>query len=87
MLIDEWQIISFIWDSIKTEIDNNDSFGQFILTGSVSDQTILANKKVTIEERHSDTGRIVRKVMRTMSLFESGESNGEISLLDLKKAS
>ena len=37
ILIDEWQIISFIWDSIKTEVDKNDDFGQFILTGSVAD--------------------------------------------------
>ena len=81
LLIDEWQEISFIWNSIKDQVDKSRSFGQFILTGSVTDKTI-SNKS---GERHTGTGRIVRKMMRPMSLYESGDSNGKVSLLDLKE--
>lgn len=82
LLIDEWQIISFIWDSLKVEIDENDEFGQYILTGSVTDKSILDDFQK--EERHTGNGRIVKKRMRTMSLFESGEGNGSVPLTDLK---
>lgn len=81
LLIDEWQEISFIWNSIKVEVDKSGSFGQFILTGSVTDKTISKESG----ERHTGTGRIVRKMMRPMSLYESGESNGKVSILDLKE--
>ena len=78
LMIDEWQEISFIWNSIKDQVDKNHAFGQFILTGSVSEK----NKK-NEDGRHTGTGRITRKMMRTMSLFESGDSNGKVSLKDL----
>ena len=55
--------------------------GQFILTGSVTDKII---SKESSGERHTGTARIVRKMMRPISLFESGDSNGKVSLLDLK---
>lgn len=72
-LIDEWQIIPFIWDSIRYEVDCRDEFGQFILTGS----SVPAE---TDEIEHSGAGRIVSMMLRTMSLFESGDSSGSISL-------
>ena len=75
-LIDEWQTIPDLWDSVRSEVDERKAFGQFILTGSavpVSTEQLL----------HTGTGRITRLMMRTMTLFESGESNGAISLKDL----
>ena len=83
LLIDEWQEVSFIWNSIKSEVDKSNSFGQFILTGSVTDHTLDEGQED--RTRHTGTARIIRKVMRPLSLFESGDSNGEISLLDLKE--
>lgn len=80
LLIDEWQHVSFIWDQIKVEVDEANEFGQFILTGSVTDKDI--NEDET--QKHTGNGRIVRKKMRTMSLYESGESNGSVSISDLK---
>ena len=76
MLIDEWQIISFIWDSIRFEIDQRDEFGQFILTGS-------STAKKSDENMHSGIGRITKMVMRPLSLFESKDSNGMVSLKEL----
>ena len=83
LLIDEWQEVAFIWNSIKSEVDKSNSFGQFILTGSVTDKTFVDGEED--KSRHTGTGRIIKKVMRPMSLFESGDSSGEISLLDLKE--
>lgn len=82
LLIDEWQEISFIWNNIKKAVDESQSFGQFILTGSVTDKTAHNENS---SSRHTGTGRIVRKIMRPMSLYESGDSSGDISLLDLKE--
>lgn len=82
-LIDEWQIVSFIWNDIKSSIDESGTFGQYILTGSVTDN--LKSGSDNEKEQHTGTGRIVRKMMRTMSLYESGESNGTVSLLGLKE--
>ena len=82
LLIDEWQHIYFIWDQIKVEVDESSSFGQFILTGSVTDKDI---DDEDYDRSHTGNGRIVRKKMRTMSLYESGESNGSVSLLELKE--
>ena len=82
-LIDEWQIVSFIWNDIKSSIDESGTFGQYILTGSVTDN--LKSGSDNEKEQHTGTGRIVRKMMRTMSLYESGESNGSVSLLGLKE--
>lgn len=82
-LIDEWQIVSFVWNDIKSSIDESGTFGQYILTGSVTDN--LKSGSDNEKEQHTGTGRIVRKMMRTMSLYESGESNGSVSLLGLKE--
>lgn len=81
MLIDEWQVAPFIWNGLKGEIDRQGEAGLYILTGSVSDAT--AYNEGT-NERHTGNGRIVTKMMRTMSLFESKESNGLVSIADLK---
>ncbi len=71
-LIDEWQDAPQLWDAIRYEVDRRSAAGLFILTGSTSvDQRKLA---------HTGTGRISRLLMRTMSSYESGYSNGEVSL-------
>lgn len=75
-LIDEWQIAPKLWDAVRFEVDHRKSQGQFILTGS-------AVPPKNDEIFHSGTGRFARLKMRPMSLFESGESSGEISLKDL----
>lgn len=75
-LIDEWQTIPSLWDSIRSEVDSRGDFSQFILTGS----SVLPQADETV---HSGTGRIVRVKMRPMSLFESGESLGSVSLKNL----
>ncbi|MDO5850644.1 MAG: DUF4143 domain-containing protein [Methanobacteriaceae archaeon] len=74
-LIDEWQNIPVIWDAVRTSVDNLHKDGQYILTGS----TVIDEDEIM----HSGTGRIHRLVMRPMSLYESKESNGKISILDL----
>lgn len=81
LLIDEWQHVYFIWDQIKVEVDDASSFGQFILTGSVTDRDIDDKE---YERSHTGNGRIIRKRMRTMSLYESGEGNGAVSITKLK---
>lgn len=73
-LIDEWQIAPVLWDAVRHEVDHRDGHGHFILTGSV---TIQDDEH---QIRHSGTGRISTLVMRPMTLWESGESNGEVSL-------
>lgn len=75
-LIDEWQQIPALWDVVRTEVDERNEFGQFVLTGSA----VLPKAEATL---HSGTGRIGRLKMRPMSLFESGESTGDVSLTDL----
>lgn len=75
-LIDEWQQIPALWDVVRTEVDERNQFGQFVLTGSA----VLPKAEETL---HSGTGRIGRLKMRPMSLFESEESTGEVSLSDL----
>ena len=75
-LIDEWQLIPKIWDSIRFEIDHRDKLGQFILTGS----TIPISYD---EINHTGTGRFAWLLMRPMSIYESGESSGEISIKEL----
>ena len=75
-LIDEWQALPSIWDSIRSEVDKRSEPSQFILTGS----SVLPDADATI---HSGTGRFAHIMMRPMSLFESGESSGTISLNDL----
>ncbi len=75
-LIDEWQIAPKLWDAIRFEVDHREELGQFILTGSA----VPADTK---EITHSGTGRFSWLSMRPMSLFESGDSNGEVSLQNL----
>ena len=75
-LIDEWHALPPIWDSIRSEVDKRGMPSQFILTGS----SVLPDADATI---HSGTGRFAHVKMRTMSLYESGESTGAISLADL----
>lgn len=75
-LIAEWQALPPIWDSIRSEVDKRGEPSQFILTGS----SVLPEADETI---HSGTGRYAYIKMRPMSLFESGESNGKVSLNDL----
>lgn len=75
-LIDEWQALPPIWDSIRSEVDKRGVPSQFILTGS----SVLPDAAETI---HSGTGRFAHIMMRPMSLYESGESSGSISLKDL----
>ena len=75
-LIDEWQVAPVLWDSIRFEADHNTDLGLFILTGS----SVPADMSEVI---HSGTGRIGWLKMRTMSLWESGESSGDVSLENL----
>lgn len=75
-LIDEWQALPSIWDSIRSEVDKRGEPSQFILTGS----SVLPDANETI---HSGTGRYAHVMMRPMSLYESGESTGSVSLIDL----
>jgi uncharacterized protein len=74
-LIDEWQIVPDIWNQVK-DMDFKYEFGKFILTGS----STPADKT---EVYHSGAGRITPVKMRPMSLYESGESKGTVSLADL----
>lgn len=75
-LIDEWQLAPKLWDAIRFEVDHRREPGQFVLTGS-------AVPVDTREITHSGTGRFTWLTMRPMSLYESGDSTGEVSLKDL----
>lgn len=72
-LIDEWQIAPQLWDAIRFEVDHRSEDGQFLLTGS----SVPANSSQIF---HSGTGRFGWIKMRTMSLWESGESTGDVSI-------
>ncbi len=72
-LIDEWQLAPKLWDAIRFEVDHRGELGQFVLTGSA----VPADTK---EITHSGTGRFTWLTMRPMSLYESGDSTGEVSL-------
>ena len=74
-LIDEWQEVPPLWDAVRYQVDQTARKGQFILTGSVN-----PNHKGIL---HSGAGRIARLRMRTMSLWESGDSSGKVSLEQL----
>lgn len=74
-LIDEWQEVPSIWDATRAEVDKRHKKGQIILTGSSTPKT----KGIM----HSGAGRIVKLRMNTMSLYESGDSSGKVSLLEL----
>ena len=75
-LLDEWQVAPTIWDAVRFDVDHSEGMGQFILTGS----SVPAQ---TADIVHSGVGRFAKLLMRPMSLFESGESNGEVSLSGL----
>ena len=75
LMIDEWQMYPVVWDAIRNDVDKTGRFGQFIITGSARP----ADKMVM----HSGTGRISSILMRPMSLLESGESDGKVSLRQL----
>lgn len=75
-LIDEWQLAPKLWDAVRFEVDHRGEEGQFILTGS----SVPASME---NVSHTGTGRFSWLTMRPMSLFESGESNGEVSLNNL----
>ena len=74
-LIDEWQEVPSLWDAVRGRVDINPKKGQFILTGS---SAVNKNKYI-----HSGTGRIAHLRMRPMSLYESGKSEGVVSLQDI----
>ena len=74
-LIDEWQEVPAIWDGVRFKCDEDKQKGKYILTGSAT--------PVTKEIHHSGAGRICRMKMYTMSLYESGDSSGKVSLKDL----
>lgn len=78
-LLDEWQEAPELWDAVRFEVDHrDDGLGQFILTGSA----VPLDKEGRYKISHSGTGRFGWLIMRPMSLFESGESNGTVSLND-----
>ena len=74
-VIDEWQEVPAIWDAVRFQCDQNKEKGKYILTGSAT--------PVTNKIKHSGAGRICKINMYTMSLYESLESSGDVSLLDL----
>ena len=78
MLIDEWQTVPKLWDAVRYTVDHRRKMGQFILTGSA-----VPDKDAEKEREHSGTGRFAWLTMRPMTLSESGESNGSVSLADL----
>ncbi|MCM1502700.1 MAG: DUF4143 domain-containing protein [Bacteroidales bacterium] len=78
MLIDEWQTVPKLWDAVRYTVDQRRKMGQFVLTGSA-----VPDKKAEEEREHSGTGRFAWLTMRPMTLFESGESNGSVSLGEL----
>lgn len=75
ILFDEWQKIPEIWDFIRTDIDETRLIGQYLLTGS--------SKPSKAQSRHTGTGRIAKLTMYPMSLWESSDSVGSVSLYDL----
>lgn len=74
-LFDEWQMYPVVWDSIRVDVDHTGIKGSYILTGSA--------KPLEDKVMHTGTGRITKVLMRTMSLYESGESDGRVSLTDI----
>ncbi len=78
-LLDEWQIIPQLWDAVRFAVDHSKGIGQFIMTGSAVPLDQDKQSKI----HHTGTGRITSLRMRPMSLWESGDSNGEVSLATL----
>ncbi len=77
-LIDEWQLVPNIWDAVRHECDSDNKTGKFILTGSTT-----LNNEESKKVFHSGAGRIARLKMYTMSLYETGDSKGEVSITDM----
>ena len=77
LLVDEWQVVPAIWNQVRREVDVRRLPGQFILTGSATPNDADG------VQRHSGAGRFARLRMRPMSMFESGNSSGEVSLAGL----
>lgn len=75
-LLDEWQEAPVLWDAVRFDVDRTGQWGQYVLTGS-------AVPRADEQPRHTGTGRISRLRMRPMTLFESGESTGTVSLASL----
>ena len=82
-LIDEWQVAPNLWDAVRFSVDKRGGMGHFILTGSAVPPDAEEEKNPKLKRRHTGTGRITRLRMRPMSLWESGESNGKVSLRSL----
>lgn len=78
-LIDEWQVVPAVWDAVRHACDENKIKGKFILTGSNS----IFNTSEGKDIYHSGTGRIITIRMYTMSLYESGDSNGKVSIMQM----
>ena len=78
-LIDEWQLVPTIWDAVRHECDKDHNKGKFILTGS----TTLTKEEEEENVYHSGAGRIALMNMYPMSLYESGDSTGDISITDM----
>ena len=81
MLIDEWQTVPKLWDAVRYTVDHRRQMGQFILTGSA-----VPDRNAEKEREHSGVGQFAWLTMRPMSLYESGESNGTVSLAELFSA-
>lgn len=79
LLIDEWNLIPSVWDKVRRKCDETEDKGNYILTCS----TKLAENVIKDKIYHSGAGRIATLKMNTMSLYESGDSNGHVSLMDL----
>ena len=86
-LIDEWQIAPQFWDAVRNEVDKRNEDGQFMLTGSAVPPKPKKDENGNIIEEenihHTGTGRISRLRLRTMSLWESEDSSGDVSLEEL----
>ena len=78
-LIDEWQLVPPIWDTVRHECDSDHNKGKFILTGS----TTLTKEENEEDVFHSGTGRIAQMNMYPMSLYESGDSTGDVSIMEM----
>lgn len=78
MLIDEWQTVPKLWDAVRYTVDHRRKLGQFILTGSA-----VPDREAESQREHSGAGRFAWLTMRPMTLFESGESDGTVSLGEL----
>ena len=88
-LLDEWQIAPQLWDTIRFDVDHRPGNGHYILTGSsvpVEEEEDEEKQEENKRMRHSGTGRYGWVKMRPMALYESGESNGAISLKELFNA-